>query len=259
MLGSMTTAGSTQLRDGVDEGALLVRAREDALNSALLSFVAAFVDTACFIGLFGLFTAHVTGNFVLIGAAIAEGHDAVAINKLLALPVFALSVAATAWAVAALRARRRAPLALLLGVQALLLGVAAGLAFERPNGSPIDKPAALWMGMLAVAAMAVQNALMRLALAELPPSTVMTGNVTQFVIDLVALRSPTDGNARSAARGRLTRMWPGIAAFIVGSVAAAAAFAAVGLRSLAVPTVLCVALAWRLRTVGRDVRSPHRT
>src|SRR5258708_4799448 len=38
----------------------------------LLSFIAAFVDTWGFIGLFGLFSAHVTGNFVLIGAALVH-------------------------------------------------------------------------------------------------------------------------------------------------------------------------------------------
>jgi uncharacterized membrane protein YoaK (UPF0700 family) len=34
----------------------------------LLSFTAGFVDTASFLGLEGLFTAHVTGNFVTLGA-----------------------------------------------------------------------------------------------------------------------------------------------------------------------------------------------
>ncbi len=34
----------------------------------LRAFTAGFVDTTGFVALFGLFTAHVTGNFVLIGA-----------------------------------------------------------------------------------------------------------------------------------------------------------------------------------------------
>jgi uncharacterized membrane protein YoaK (UPF0700 family) len=39
----------------------------------LLSFNGGFVDTAGFMGLQGLFTAHVTGNFVTLGAALVFG------------------------------------------------------------------------------------------------------------------------------------------------------------------------------------------
>jgi uncharacterized membrane protein YoaK (UPF0700 family) len=47
--------------------------------AALLGFVAGFVDTAGFLGLQGLFTAHVTGNFVTLGAALVLGtHGVVA-------------------------------------------------------------------------------------------------------------------------------------------------------------------------------------
>jgi len=40
------------------------------LLPGLLSFDGGFVDTAGFLGLQGLFTAHVTGNFVTLGAAL---------------------------------------------------------------------------------------------------------------------------------------------------------------------------------------------
>ena len=60
--------------------------------AVLLSFTAGFVDTASFLGLEGLFTAHVTGNFVTLGATLVYGTHGV-LAKLLALPEFVLVVA----------------------------------------------------------------------------------------------------------------------------------------------------------------------
>jgi uncharacterized membrane protein YoaK (UPF0700 family) len=51
--------------------------------AALLSFNGGFVDTSGFLGLQGLFTAHVTGNFVTLGAALVLGHHGI-IGKLIA-------------------------------------------------------------------------------------------------------------------------------------------------------------------------------
>jgi hypothetical protein len=45
--------------------------------AALLSFNGGFVDTAGFLGLQGLFTAHVTGNFVTLAAALVLGTHGV--------------------------------------------------------------------------------------------------------------------------------------------------------------------------------------
>ena len=59
---------------------------------ALLSFNGGFVDTAGFVGLQGLFTAHVTGNFVTLAATLVSGPHGV-IAKLLALPEFIAVVA----------------------------------------------------------------------------------------------------------------------------------------------------------------------
>ena len=40
--------------------------------SLTLGFIGGYVDTVGFVALFGLFTAHVTGNFVLIGAELSR-------------------------------------------------------------------------------------------------------------------------------------------------------------------------------------------
>src|ERR1700729_4585534 len=86
----------------------------------LLSLNAGFVDTAGFLALQGLFTAHVTGNFVTLGATVVLGtHGAIA--KLLALPEFVLVVALVSIA-ADLFARRQWPaVRLLLSTKGLLL------------------------------------------------------------------------------------------------------------------------------------------
>src|ERR1700735_4106091 len=59
-----------------------------------LAFTAGYADTCGFVALFGLFTAHVTGNFVLLAAALLGTHPGV-VAKLLALPEFILVVALT--------------------------------------------------------------------------------------------------------------------------------------------------------------------
>src|SRR5580658_489288 len=64
------------------------------MNVALprvLSINAGFMDTAAFLALKGLFTAHVTGNFVTLGASLVTGTSG-ALAKVLALPVFCIVV-----------------------------------------------------------------------------------------------------------------------------------------------------------------------
>ena len=63
-----------------------------AISLVLLTFVAGFVDTATFVDANGLFAAHVTGNFVVFGAALARGIQEKDYLKLLTFPVFVLAV-----------------------------------------------------------------------------------------------------------------------------------------------------------------------
>jgi hypothetical protein len=93
----------------------------------LLSLNAGFVDTAGFLALQGLFTAHVTGNFVTLGASLVLGTSG-AIAKLLALPVFCVVVIAIRLLSSALLRRQLPALKIVLAVKLLLLIAGAVLA-----------------------------------------------------------------------------------------------------------------------------------
>ena len=219
--------------------------RDERIDAILLSFVASYVDTAVFVGLFGLFTSHVTGNFVLIGAALVHHADGVE-TKLMALPVFVLAIAVTVLAVHALERRGRRPLPPLLIAEAALLAMSAWTPTLMRVGVHPESAVAMVTGMLAVGAMGLQNAYMRIKLAALPPTTVMTGNVTQATIDaLTIVLTSTRTADRDAAARRFARMWPGIAAFTIGAALGAFGFLAAGLLCLLAPAALCVVLAAR--------------
>ena len=204
--------------------------------SALLAFTAGFVDTVGFIALFGLFTAHVTGNFVLIGAALIDSHEGL-VSKLLALPLFVLAVAATRLFILARERRAHdATVPVLIGQLAFLgLFLACGLwlaPFDRA-----DAPAAILTGMSAVVAMAIQNAAARTLFASLAPTTVMTGNVTQIIVDLVDMGVSGE---RTETRGRLRKMLPPVATFAAGALAGALSYGLVGYAALIAPLVTTV-------------------
>jgi uncharacterized membrane protein YoaK (UPF0700 family) len=204
----------------------------------LLSVNAGYVDTAGFLALQGLFTAHVTGNFVTAGAALVLGTSGV-VAKLVALPVFCIVVALARVLGESLGARHVLRLKLLLGLKLVLLFAAAGLAVRLgpfPNG---DAWPALLTGMTLVSAMAIQNAVQRVHLSAWPPSTLMTGNTTQAVLDVVDLLRGTGDVV--ATRGRLSQMVANIAGFAIGCAAGALLFATVSMWCFAVPPLVGLA------------------
>lgn len=208
----------------------------------LLAATAGYVDTLSFVSLFGLFTAHVTGNFVLIGAGLA-GYGQGIFLKLMAFPAFVLGVALSSFII-----RGRNPetpmrgACLLYAVEALLLlafclaGVNLGHGFHSENWSVVV------CGMIGATAMGVQNAHSRLVARPGVPNTVMTGNVTQVILDaldLCATRVAED--VKAAARRRVVKMLPAIVAFGVGAAVGALAYRTFGFWALLFPVV---ALAW---------------
>jgi uncharacterized membrane protein YoaK (UPF0700 family) len=201
----------------------------------LLSLTAGYVDTAGFLSLQGLFTAHVTGNFVTLGASLALGTSG-AIAKLLALPVFCAIVVAVRLLTSLLSRHLRKVFEVMLGLKMILLILGAVLAVRLGPFHEGDSLQAISTGMVLVAAMAIQNAIHRIYLGSAPPSTLMTGTTTQIMIDLADLILP--GGAKSQSSAKLTKMSINVLAFALGCGAAALLFVRFGMWCFVLPPIL---------------------
>jgi uncharacterized membrane protein YoaK (UPF0700 family) len=201
----------------------------------VLSLNAGFVDTAGFLALQGLFTAHVTGNFVTLGASLALGTSGT-IAKLLALPMFCVVVIASRWFGTLLSHRSAHPFVPLLAIKVLLLVAGAAFAIHFGPFHDGDSWQAITTGMVLVAAMAIQNAVHRVHLASSPPSTLMTGTTTQVMLDIADKIYPREG--ADAPPARLVQMATNVVVFAVGCGAAALLFMRFGVWCFVVPPVV---------------------
>src|SRR5215831_8268902 len=205
----------------------------------LLSVIAGMVDVIGFLTL-GIFTAHVTGNIVVIGVLLVR-HNRVHPAQILAIPVFILAVAAT-WLIAKASGRRGTGLMrLLLLMQFLLLTCLLIFSvITTPSADPHGLRATI-AAMIAVTAMGGQFALLRLTLPVAPSTAVMTGNLTNAVLALVDSRARTQLLMESDSR-RLRGALPLLIGFFVGCVAGAAAVSLLGDWAWSLPVVLAAAI-----------------
>jgi len=211
-----------------------------AAISGLLSFNGGFVDTAGFLGLQGLFTAHVTGNFVTLGAALVLGSHGI-VGKILALPEFILVIALARLAGTALRARRAPVLRVFMVAEIALLFAFFALAVAFGPFPDPDSPVALLTAFAGIAAMALQNAFQRVHLSSLPPTTLMTGNTTQATIDAVDLMMGSSPAAET--RARFARVALSIFWFALGCAASALLYWLVGFWCIGVAVLVGAAAA----------------
>ncbi len=206
----------------------------------VLSFNAGFVDTAGFLALQGLFTAHVTGNFVTLGASLALGTSG-AVAKLAALPVFCVVVIASrlVGSILSMHSIARA-FEFLLAVKILFLLASAALAIRFGPFRDGDSREAIVTGMLLVAAMAIQNAIHRVHLGRAPPSTLMTGTTTQIMLSIAdKIYAPRDQSDQPSST--LAFMTINLLIFAIGCGAAALLYVRFGVWCFVVPPVLAVA------------------
>jgi uncharacterized membrane protein YoaK (UPF0700 family) len=209
------------------------------LLPTLLSIIAGSVDAIGFLGLGGLFTAHVTGNLVILAAHVVSGGEA-PVAPMLSVPVFIVALGLTRLLVGGLESIGHASLRPLLLLQLLLLAGFLGLCVSVGPRIDPDAPIAILAGMLGVSAMAVQNALVQVSLKGSPSTAVMTTNITRFMMDVGEVVFGREAAEVAKARSQAKRTWPAILGFAVGCGLGAACEAAIGLRSLALPTGLAL-------------------
>jgi uncharacterized membrane protein YoaK (UPF0700 family) len=193
------------------------RQGNDSLLLFILSVLAGLVDVIGFLRLDHLFTAHITGNLVVLADQVANGGPP-HVAQLLSIPVFAVAVA-VAFALASRAGISRGRGSLLVG-QALLLLLVLCFMPRTPTREP---RLMLVSGMLGVAAMAFQNALVRLSLRQSSTTSVMTGNVSNLVIALLSLLWPglwTRGEAERRLKSSLGLVLGFLAGCAVGAAAA---------------------------------------
>jgi uncharacterized membrane protein YoaK (UPF0700 family) len=223
----------------------------------LLSFVAGYLDSYTYLSLFGLFAAQVTGSFVIAGAEFVTSDFGIA-GKLIAIAAFVIAAAASAAFCLVARDAQRSALPWMLGLEALLLVVFAGMMVFGPAVRDARDWHGILAGVFAAMAMGAQSVLVRLLMKDVPQTNVMTGNMTQLgiaVTELIMARRRFDRSRRGdaaarefdAARDRLVTVLAIAVGFLVGASAGALAFATTGLHgALAAVAIVAVVALWAL-------------
>jgi uncharacterized membrane protein YoaK (UPF0700 family) len=231
-----SSTGQHQQRAGhsvsVNDGSLNTRSL-----AFILSVIAGSTDTIGFLALNGLFTAHITGNVVILAAHLIAGDPAL-LSYILAVPVFMLMLLLTTLFANRLERSGVATLQALLWLQLLLLIVFLALCVRSHARFDANSALAVVAGMFGVGAMAVQSALVQISLTNIPSTAVMTTNVAHFVIALGEVLCRADVDAVDKARKRISHLLPVIAGFALGCAVGAAGGAAWGSRSLGFPVAL---------------------
>lgn len=213
----------------------------------LLALGSGAVDAISFFGLGGAFSANMTGNVVLLGAAAGKGFTEALLRSGAALAGYVVGVYVAARAVRAIRVERVEPGELWPGwmtrglvAVALLEGVVLA-GWLASAGRPSLAGEALLLAAFALA-MGAQGALVhRLGLGGVT-TTYVTGTLTGFLSELAT--------ASGDGRNRLQRLSMVLALFTGAAVAALLVFQARELAALLPPLLTVSAVLLAVRAFG---------
>lgn len=200
----------------------------------VLSVIAGATDIIGVLCLNGLFTAHITGNLILLAARIVAGLPA-PVSYILSVPVFMLVLFIAGVFARAIERIGASSLQPLLLLQLLALVAFFWLSVTKGPWQDPDAAIAVIAGMCGVSAMAIQNALAQVSLKNTPSTAAMTTNLTRLMLDIAAL---VVGSDVESARRRARNTLPVVIGFVLGGALGAAFEAWVGLWSLTLPMAL---------------------
>jgi uncharacterized membrane protein YoaK (UPF0700 family) len=209
----------------------------------MLCFVAGFCDTLTFVAAGELFSAHVTGNFIVFAYDIIKHADPHGWQKLLTFPVFVLAVM-----LGGRIAKKWANMYTLLVLEGLLLLVSGAMCLAiRPANDTCWQVQLI--AMVIVVAMAFQNTFGKIYnKATYGLTTVMTGNVTQASLDLIngLTAKPANPEIWTSFRKQGTL----IIGFLFGCLVGALMAKQLGLVSVLLPAAMMLIWLWANKMTG---------
>ena len=208
-------------------------------TTLLLCFAAGFCDTLTFVAAGEIFSAHVTGNFIVFAYDLIKHIDPHGWQKLATFPIFVLAVM-----LGGRIAKRSANMYTLLILESLLLIVSGVLSATLLKDGQDSGWQVQLIVVVIVTAMAFQNTFGKLYnKATYGLTTVMTGNVTQASLDLIRAltTSPADGEIWASFKKQVIL----IIGFLAGCLAGALMAKQYGLVAILLPGVMM--LVWSLQ------------
>jgi uncharacterized membrane protein YoaK (UPF0700 family) len=210
----------------------------------VLSAVAGFCDTVTFVSADSIFSAHVTGNFIVFASQIILHNNVGGVwIKLITFPVFVIAVITGGW----LDEKKSGnPYFILLVESSVLLftGIALTAQYVFNDFHPL-----YWVAMLVVFAMGLQNAFGKLYAKETyGPTTMMTGNTTEASLGLRSYMRKFDGVGSSSV---LKKQLYTLVGFLFGCLSGALISKWAGLFAIIIPGIaIVICYHWLMKSRG---------
>lgn len=220
----------------------------------LMAGNAGFINAGAFIGV-GTFATHVTGFATLFGVHAAQGELWPALTALFVPLFFLLGAFLAGWWVDLRLSSQRTPrYDWVMGLAALLLGVAALLGFLQDQVA-FGQDQHFYQHAMLLSLLCFASGLQNAALTTSSGQSIRTSHLSGITTDLgrglAQWLSLPDGELRRAEALRARLRAGTILSFILGSVVGVWAFHLLGRPAFAIPAFVCFYAAWHgRRAVG---------